>query len=107
MIRLVDMEGLLEISVSGPLSSALEIRQPGGQDHGIDLATQPIEKMFSKLDFGRPNGLIPPGNPSSKVGRSPPPKLLGFPGGKRPLGPPNIGFGEALLNGLGGRQGLS
>ncbi len=30
--------------------------------------TQSIEKFFSKHDFGDPNGLLPLGNPSVKVG---------------------------------------
>ena len=54
--------------------------------------TQPFEKFVSKLDFWGPNGLFPPGSPSIEVGAKPPTSIDGFRGGKRPFGPPKIGF---------------
>ncbi len=53
-------------------------------------ATQPFEKLFSKPYFAGPNSFFPPGNPSFQV--APPTSNHGFPGGKRPFGPPKSGF---------------
>jgi hypothetical protein len=66
---------------------------------GLLAATQPIEKLASKLDFGVRNGLLSPGNPSSQVlGES-----MGF-RREEEVWTPKIRFLCQLLNGLGGCQ---
>ncbi len=52
-----------------------------------------MEKLFSKLDFGGPNGFFPTGNPSIEVA---PPRLMGFPEGRGRLDPQNSGFEKSL-----------
>ncbi len=49
--------------------------------------TQPIEKLFSKLDVGDPSGLIPPGSTAIEVGEEAS-SIGGLPKGTRPFGPP-------------------
>ncbi len=68
---------------------------------------QSIEKFLSKPEFGGPNGLFPPGNPSIRWGPSPPTSIDGFPGGKKPLGLPESAFEKNFSMGLGSCQGPS
>ncbi len=54
--------------------------------------TQPFEKFFSKPNFGSPNGLFPPENPSIEASTD------GFPRG-RPIGLQNSGFEKNFSKG--------
>ncbi len=55
--------------------------------------TQPFEEFSSKPDFGGPNGLFPPGNPSIEVGGfAPLPQSMGFTEGRGRLDPTKSGF---------------